>query len=349
MRSLVEGLARRWWAGELGRGALLLDVPAAPLSWAWAAAARRRSERLGRAGTRVEDLRVVSVGNLAVGGTGKTPVAAWIVARLLEARVPTALVAGAAGRDEALLHERWNPQAPVVVGRNRCAAAAAARARGARAVVLDDAFQHFGIARDLDVVVLAAEDAFPGRVLPRGPYREGPEALRRAGVLVVTRRTASEEEARRLAGLAARFAPEAVTAGGWLAPRGLRALPTWADRGETAPEGGPQQAPTGPALAVCAVGRPGAFAEALRPYAGAPVELLAFPDHHPYDLKDVARIRRRAAGRPVLVTEKDAVKLAPHAGELGEAWVLTEEVRWAWGETELRERLAALAAEAAGR
>ena len=345
MRAGVERLARRWWAGELGSGGALLDVLAAPLSWSWSAAGRLRTVRLGGSGRRVEGLRVVSVGNLGVGGTGKTPVAAWVVGRLLEAGLPTALVVGDAGRDEALLHERWNPQVPVVVGRDRVGGAAAARAAGARAAVLDDAFQHLRIARDLDIALLSADDAFPGHVLPRGPYRERPGALARAGVVIVTRRGATDAEARGVADRAGRYAPRALSAGASLAPRGVFRLGAWATGGGTGHTG---DTPSGPVLAACAVGRPDAFGEAVRDVAGGPVELLTFRDHHPYGAQDVARIRRSAGGRPVIVTEKDAVKLAPHAAELGETWVLTEELRWSWGEAALRERLAALAEESVG-
>jgi tetraacyldisaccharide 4'-kinase len=345
----VELFARRWWGGDLGRGGRLLDALAAPLSWAVARAARRRAARLARASARVDGLRVVSVGNLAVGGTCKTPVAAWVVGRLLEAGIPAAVVTGASGRDEALLHERWSPGAPVLVGRDRLAAAAAARARGARAVVLDDGFQHLRIARDLDVVLLSAEDPFPGRVLPLGPYREAPEALGRADVLVVTRRRASRGEAEGVAERAARFAPGAATAGAWLAPGGLCELGVWAGGNETGHGRAAPAGPHGPLLAVCAIGRPDAFADAVRSFAAGSVELLAFPDHHAYGRSDLARIRRCAAGRPVIMTEKDAVKLASRAGTLGDAWVLTEELRWSWGEADVRERLGALAAQAAGR
>jgi tetraacyldisaccharide 4'-kinase len=92
------------------------------------------------------------------------------------------------------------------------------------------------------------------------------------------------------------------------------------------------------------VGRPDAFAETVRQVARGPVELLSFSDHHAYRARDVARVLRRARGRPVVVTEKDAIKLVPHVAGLGETWVLTEELRWSWGEGGLRDRLEALAA-----
>ena len=353
MRAGLERFARRWWAGELGLFGFALAVATAPLSWAWAWAARRRARRFARlGGTRVEGLRVVSVGNLAVGGAGKTPVAAWVASHLVRAGVPTSVVTGAHGADEALLHRRWRPEIPVVSSRDRVGAAATAQAEGARAVVLDDGFQHLGLARDLDIVLLSADDPFPAPVLPRGPYREPSAALERADAVVVTRRAAKEGAARALASAARRYAPEALSAGVWLAPSRLRRLEDWA----AAPaSGGPDDTLGTPGLgrasvlAVCGVARPDAFAAAVEGLVGAPVELLSFADHHAYTRSDVARVRARAGGRPTVVTAKDAVKLTPWLEELGDAHVLEEELRWAWGEEALAALLDALVAQGAGR
>jgi tetraacyldisaccharide 4'-kinase len=291
---------------------------------------------------------VISVGNLAVGGTGKTPVAAWVAQRLAAAGVPTHLLAGLHGADEALLHARWSPSVPVLVDRNRARAAARAHAEGARAVVLDDGFQHFAVARDLDIVLLAAEDRFPGPVLPRGPYRERPEALARADAVVVTRRTATCEAALALAERARRLAPEALSAGLRLAPGGLQPLSVWAEPARADADGAELRRVAAPALAVCALGRPDAFGEAVAEQVGGPVELMAFADHHAYTLVEVDRVSALAEGRPIVVSAKDAVKLAPYAARLGAAWVLTEELCWDWGEETLARRIDALMAEAVG-
>lgn len=353
MRVALERFARRWWVGELGLVGSALAVPTAPISWAWAWAARRRAHRFGlRGATRIEGLMVVSVGNLAVGGAGKTPVAAWVADHLAGAGVPTSVLTGAHGADEALLHARWSPEIRVVAGRDRVGGAATAHAEGARAVVLDDGFQHLRLARDLDIVLLSADDPFPAPVLPRGPYREPPAALERADVVVVTRRAATEDAARALAAAAGRYAPEALSAGAWLAPSRLRRLENWA----AAPASGGREDTHGApglgrssVLAVCGVARPDAFAAAVESVVGAPVELLAFGDHHAYTRSDVARVRARAAGRPVVVTAKDAVKLANWLDGLGDAYVLEEALRWTWGEEALVALMQALVAEGAGR
>jgi tetraacyldisaccharide 4'-kinase len=358
-------MARRWWGGELGVLGAVLDGLCAPVAWVFARMSGIRAERRAGKGSRIEGLAVVSVGNLAVGGTGKTPVAAWAAGRLLGAGMPTTVLTGAHGADEALLHERWTPCVRAVVASDRLTGATRAYAAGARALVLDDGFQNFALARDVDIVLLSADDPFPGSVLPRGPYREPPAALARADAIVVTRRAASEEEARTVAEKAARFAPHAATAGAWLVPSGLRPLRSWAGPGQggtaeladarpAEPDGTTRLAPeraegAGAFLAVCAIARPETFLRAVAGLVVGRVELLAFADHHAYTAADVARIAARADGRPIVTTEKDAVKLARHAARLGSTRVLVEELRWAWGEQPLAARLESLASRAVGR
>ncbi|HET9949227.1 MAG TPA: tetraacyldisaccharide 4'-kinase, partial [Longimicrobiales bacterium] len=177
-----------------------------------------------------------------------------------------------------------------------------------------------------------------GATLPAGPYRERPEALARADVVVLTRRRAPAEAALALAAAARRYAPGARLAGLALVPGGWRDL-----------EGAPREPPAGPVLAACAVARPDAFAAAVRARVGGEVELAAFADHHPFGRADARRLRARARGRPVVLTEKDAVKLAPHADALGPAWVLADALRWEWGEDEVREALASVLAGASAR
>jgi tetraacyldisaccharide 4'-kinase len=272
---------------------------------------------------------VVSVGNLSVGGTGKTPVVAWLVRVLREEGHSPAIAMRGHGGDEQLLHARWNPSVPVHVDRDRVRAVRKAARDGADVVVLDDGFQHLRLARDLDIVLLAPEQPFPAPVLPRGPYREPPGALRRADWIVVTRRVASARDAERLQSLARELAPNAHVARARLIPGGWRDL-----------AGRPAEPPCGAVLAVAGVAGPEAFATLVGQRTGARVELLAFPDHHPYDAADVGRITRRAAGRALVVTEKDAVKLIEHAAALPDARVLALDVELESGEADLRAAIA---------
>jgi len=196
----LHARVRRWWAGERGWAGRFLFLLAAPAEWLFGAAVRRRNRAYDRrGGERVAGLVVVSVGNLSVGGTGKTPVSAWLARLLRERGAETVLLARGYGEDELLLHRRWNPEVSVVADPDRLRGARTALRGGAAAAVLDDGFQHRALARDADVVLLSAEEGPPGHLLPRGPFREPLAALARADAVVVTRRTASADEARRLA------------------------------------------------------------------------------------------------------------------------------------------------------
>ena len=282
-------------------------------------ARNRRYDRVG--GARLEGIRIASVGNLAVGGTGKTPLTAWMARELSDRGARPAVLMRGYGHDEALLHRRWNPDVDVVVGPDRVAGAHIARARGAGVAILDDGYQHRRLARDLDLVLLAVEDPRPVRVLPAGPYREPWSGLGRADAVVLTRRRASLAEAEALARAVEAEFPGLVRAAVRLAPG------AWTDL-----EGTPSAPPRGPMLAVAAVARPEAFRADVEERSGEPVELLAFADHHEYTASDTRKIARRAAGRTVVVTEKDAVKLVPHGDALGGARVISQELRWDWGQ-----------------
>lgn len=333
MKALLHATVRRWWAGQAGPAGAAGSVLTAPLEAAFRAAVHRRNARFDvRGGTPVEGLHVVSVGNLAVGGTGKTPLSAWAVRLLADAGVPTALLARGYGRDELLLHQRWNPDVPVVADADRVRGARVAREGGARAVVLDDGFQHRRLARDVDLVLIAAEDPFPGRMLPRGPFREPPSALDRAHGVVVTRREAPSAVA---AGLADRIGAEHPHL-----EVGVAALlsSAWQDL-----SGAPAEPPAGACLCAAAIARPRAFRLHVEAATGARAELLEFADHHDYSEADARAIRARAGARTVAVTEKDAVKLQPFEALLGSVRVLVQALEWERGE----ERIANLVTIAA--
>jgi tetraacyldisaccharide 4'-kinase len=350
----LQRFARRWWAGGYGRRGLVLSLILAPLSWLWVLAATRRARRFEReGGQRVDGLRVVSIGNLAVGGTGKTPLAAWVARRLLDCGARPALALRGYGRDEALLHGLWNPGVPVFLDADRVRAARRAAEGGAGTVVLDDGFQHRGLVRDVDLVLLSVDDPFPAAVLPCGPYREPIAALARADAVVLTRRAASADEARSLAAevhALPGIAPGAVVASVHIAVDQMVPLGAWA---ETAGEGTPPAEPAelaghGPnpgtysldpsrgVLAVTGIARPDAFRVALQGLFAGRVDVEARPDHHEFTEREARGARARAGDRPIVMTEKDAVKLIDHAELLGDAWVLRSRLAWDWGEAELR-------------
>jgi len=337
VRARLEVLARRWWSGELGVPGRLLTTAATPVSWAWAVAGRVAGERQAARAMRVDGITVVSIGNLSVGGTGKTPLVSWLARGLHEGGRRTAVLVGGHAPDEAALHAARLPDVVVIQDRDRVAGAREALRRGCSVAVLDDGFQHRRLARDLDAVLLSADDPFPAPVLPAGPYREGVGGLLRADLVVVTRRSADEGSSRALAARVERLASGLVVGGVRLAPTG------WQDL-----RGDPVPAPTADVLAVCAVARPESFRSAVERGTPGSVELVAFADHHVYTPADLAGLERKAAGRPIVTTEKDAVKLRTHAGTLGATYVLAEEVRWDWGENEFLSRLTGVGVHVGG-
>ena len=301
MKARVERFLRESWSGAgglVGRVARVLATPAEIL-FRIGVAARNRAYDAGLFRVHhVPAAAVVSVGNLVVGGTGKTPVSAWLARELAGAGRATAIVTRGYGRDEIELHRRWNPSVPVYAGRDRVRAALDAIRGDREVLVLDDGFQHRRLARDLDVVLLAAEQPLPGRLLPAGPYREAPEALRRAQVALVTYRVAPEPEAARMASRLAADFPGLQVGILRLAAAG------WADL-----EGGSVAAPSGSLTAVTSVARPGDFQRLVTDMTGTRPVCLAFPDHHEFSSEDVDHIRRAAGEGTVVTTEKDAVKL----------------------------------------
>ena len=262
---------------------------------------------------------VISVGNLSVGGTGKTPlvaaIAAWLVAegerpailsrgyaRKVAVDAPTVvsdgravLVDAAIAGDEPLMLARAVPGAAVVVAADRHAAGTLAETTlGATVHVLDDGFQHLGLARDLDIVVTGAGAIAADAVLPKGRLREPVDALSRAGVLVVV--GASDAEA----------AAEAQRYG---VPQGFGAR-----RQLAAPVAVLGAAPAHGArvVAMAGIGQPAQFADALG-HAGYDVAAVcAYRDHHWYTATDVEAVARRAretGAAAVATTDKDAVRL----------------------------------------
>ena len=315
--------ARLWYGDDLLAGvARALLWPAERLFAALGASVGARKARA--AGHTA--VPTVSVGNLTVGGTGKTPMAAWFAARLLARGFSPAVLLRGYGDDEPLVHARLNPGVPVLVDARRQRSGKRALAQGATALVLDDAFQHRQMPRDIDVVLVSA-DAWDGRarLLPAGPFREPLSALRRAHLVVVTRKAVSAVRARDVAAAVANAAGRVPVAVVNLAPAQVvqrsdgQAEPLATLRGQRI-------------VAVCGISAPDAFLAQLRD-AGAVVEAMTFPDHHAFDASDVrAVVARLADATRVVCTLKDAVKLErvwpPNVPGL---WYLSQTVIWGGG------------------
>ncbi len=310
-------------------------VAAGPL--ALASALYRLGLRIHRAAHRLRGPArlpglVVSVGGLTAGGAGKTPMTAAVAAWARDRGFRTAVLSrgyrrkdrgrvitvsdgervpadAARAGDEPCMLARLLPGVPVVVaGRRVLAGRAARRAWGTELFVLDDGFQHWGLERDLDVVLLdATRPLGNGRLLPWGPLREPAGGLERAHLVVLTRCGAPDESVPEPAdALLARFpglprvkslhVPEAL----FLPGRSLEQPPS-SLRGRRV-------------AAFCGIAGPGAFRETL---AGLDAEVAAFrpfPDHHDYTRADVDALLeqfRRSGADFLLTTEKDWMRAGP--------------------------------------
>ena len=318
MRRLARAV--QWIWGDSG-GARVARIPLIPLAGLYWVVMKVRATRR-RDAARLP-LPAIAVGNLSVGGTGKTPLAAWIAEYCAARGRTAAILLRGYGGDEPLAHRRLAPRAVVVANPDRVAAAGVARAQGAQICVLDDAYQLTGVARDLNIAVVSAESAAGSPwPLPAGPWRERWDALDRADLIVVTRKRASAGAAAAVADGLARSRPRVpacIAALELSHLEGMRSaahheLDILAGRG---------------VVAAAGIADPLSFGAQLRA-AGAIVQLVAYQDHHPYAPADVERLARAARGGDyVVVTEKDAVKLrARWPGAVPEPLVAVLAVRW---------------------
>lgn len=310
---------RIWYGSSLSSG--LARGALTPASWLYGAVStlRNRLYDSGALRSLAPSLPVLAVGNLSVGGTGKTPVAAWVAGKLLDAGARPAIVLRGYGGDEPLVHRKLNPGAVVVAEADRLRGVDRARASGADCAILDDAFQHRRIRRTENWLLVAAEQWRPGqRCLPAGPLRESWAASERASLVVVTRKSAGRELAERVAARLRERVAGVPLAIFHLAPDGLRRA-----RGDAF---APLSRLAGArVLAIAAVGAPGEFFAQLRAH-GARVDEAGYRDHHAFDRSDVRSLTARGAAHDLVVcTLKDAVKLAPLWPQNGpELWYVSQ-------------------------
>ena len=272
---------------------------------------------------------VVSVGALAVGGSGKTPVAAYVAELLARGGERPAVLSRGYGRaarrdgvvvvrdpggvrarlaesgDEPLMLAERLSGACVLVCADRYRAGRVAETRFDVTVhVLDDGFQHLSLERDVDLLVIGAGDAAERRTLPGGRLREHPDTAALADALIV-----EAPSPERAASVARRF-------GGAPAFRLARRLGVPVFEAPVAPEM-PAVVPRGArVLIVAGIARPAAFADGVRAAGYDVAASMAFADHHRFSARDVAGVARRArdvGALAVLTTEKDMVRLRPLA------------------------------------
>jgi tetraacyldisaccharide 4'-kinase len=251
---------------------------------------------------------VISVGNLTVGGTGKTPLVIWLAEKLVAQGQRVAILTrgyrGTAGSSDEveLMRSRLQNRVVFGVGKNRFAEGQRIESRQAIDIfLLDDGFQHLQLARDLDIVLMDASRSMAQPLLPAGPMREPISALTRAGIIVFTRteNTAGSKEAiQRLSNLPIFAASTRLL--GFRRIGSDDSLQTVADLG------------SGPFFAFCGIGNPEAFVRDLQRWGIMPAGHMFFADHHRYTLEDVRAIEQAAArvdAKSLLTTEKDSWNL----------------------------------------
>jgi tetraacyldisaccharide 4'-kinase len=338
----LRRLANTVWTGR-GRGSRAGRLLLAPLEIAYRATIATRQWLYDTGLFRVESFSVpvVSVGTLSVGGTGKTPVAAWIARRLVERGAKPGVVLRGYGGDETIVHQRLNPEVPVMAAADRARGIREAIAQGVDVVILDDAFQHRRAGRNADVLLIDA-DSWSGsvRLIPAGPWREPLRSARRADIVIITRKTgdaASVEGARRAIAAAAPNVPIAIVS---LAPANLHSTAT----GQELPLHVLQGADL---MAIAGVARPESFFRQLTEL-GAVVRPHAFPDHHAFSGRDARDLAAQAANSDFVVcTLKDAVKLESlWPAEAGSLWYVSQRLRIETGLPEIDRMLDSLLATA---
>jgi tetraacyldisaccharide 4'-kinase len=307
---LHDWLIATWYGGS-GRGRFLL-----PAAWLYTGivSLRRSLYRWGWLASNRIRRPVVVVGNLTVGGTGKTPFVMWLVEALAqrglkagvamrgyggargEARLLGSADTAATAGDEAVMLRR-RLAVPVAIGARRTDAARLLE-RECDVVVCDDGLQHYALARDIEIAVVDGERGFGnGRLLPAGPLREPVSRLDSVDAVVVNGAGHVRPAAIRM-----RLEPVAVVA---LRDGARVALSAFAGRR---------------AIAAAAIGNPGRFFALLRAN-GIEVDERTFPDHA--HMTPAALGPRH--GRPILMTEKDAVKCTEAGWE--DAWYVVAEAR----------------------
>lgn len=283
-----------------------------PLSLLYGAGAHARVWLYQKAWLKPKHLTaaVVSIGNLSVGGTGKTPMVIWLAEKFLAEGKHVAILSrgyrGSKGTSDEveLMKSRLQNRVAFGVGKNRFAEGKRLEAQQPVDIfLLDDGFQHLQLARDLDILLLDASRPMRGEpLLPAGRLREPPSAMSRANVVVFTRMevvAGAPEAIEKLSHVPVFAATTRLL--------GFRRYPARTQLESAAGVGG------GPFFAFCGIGNPEAFFRDLQSWGLSICGRAVFADHHRYTERDVSWIKQAGTNdgaKAFITTEKDAQNLA---------------------------------------
>lgn len=267
-------------------------------------------------------LKVISVGNITLGGTGKTPFTIMLSGLIKEElkRDPAVLIRGYGWDEQAMLKKNL-PDTPILVGEDRFRSAdRAVKLYGTSIAILDDGFQHWELRRDLDIVLIDSGNPFGnGHLVPRGVLREPKSALKRADIVVFTKSdkkismVSSVKQEIFLINNRVEFLEAVHKSSHFYDARQRKELGLESVSGKRV-------------LLVSSIGDPCHFTESVKTLKADVVDHMAYPDHHNYNIHDRNRIVKRAGETSadiIVITDKDAVKFARMSFSFGELQVLT--------------------------
>ena len=319
------------------------------------------------------DCYVISLGNITVGGTGKTPTAQRLARDIRDLGYRVVILnrgyrakwhgdvgvvsdgeklymdAAEAG-DEAFMLAKHLPHVPVLIGPERAVTGKyAVENFGAEVVILDDGYQHWQLHRDLDIVLIDAVNVFGNQyILPRGTLREPISHLQRADVCLLTKvDQAAEGSCDYIRETIAKYNQKALVVESIHEPRSFTELSEWSTNISDAGIDIETMRGT-PVMAVSAIGNPASFEQTLKTMGVEIIESLRFPDHHDYTVEEIVDVMDQAVrqgAKAIVVTEKDAVKiptipqLVADNGPVVPIYVVSIQVTFTEGEESFDSRL----------
>jgi tetraacyldisaccharide 4'-kinase len=314
--------------------------------------------RWGLLRKQVLQARVISIGNITLGGAGKTPVAGYLASRLREKGHRVGILSRGYKReskgvniitnghtpcldwsqagDEPYLLARRLSGVPVVVGKNRAnAGQKAIDTFGTDALLLDDGFQHLQLHRDIDILVIDASNPFGNnRVFPAGTLREPKGNVKRADLLWLTRVDQAVDPSDLIHTLR-KIHPEAGLVESIYHPLGLRNHASGSTVDLSILKGSR-------VVPFCGIANPLSFEKTITDLGAEVVQRFTFPDHHPFTVSDIQTIQKRASERAAsftITTEKDGVRIPPEIESPMPIYELIIEVQITRGEDDLEKKL----------